>query len=53
MARKFGGDKLLKHIFQDLGVGLHHLGLSKEGIPKHPLYTPYDVVPQPLDLSRC
>lgn len=53
MARKFGGDHLLRTIFRDLGTPLHHLGLSKEGIPKHPLYTPYDVKPIPLDLLNC
>lgn len=28
------------------GCALHHLGLSKDGHPKHPLYIGYDVQPQ-------
>ncbi len=27
---------------------LHHLGLNDSGNPKHPLYIPYDVKPQPF-----
>jgi hypothetical protein len=31
------------------GVPLFHLGLSKAGHPKHPLYIGYDVQPQPWE----
>jgi hypothetical protein len=48
MAAKFQGDTLLKSIFLDLGVPLHRLELSKNGVPKHPLYTSYDVQPVPF-----
>lgn len=27
------------------GAALHHLGLTKDGAPKHPLYIGYDVLP--------
>lgn len=27
------------------GVALHHLGLTKHGEPRHPLYVPYSVAP--------
>jgi len=29
------------------GLGLHHLGLTREGHPRHPLYVGYDILPQP------
>jgi hypothetical protein len=29
------------------GVTLHHLGCTKDGHPRHPLYVPYAVAPQP------
>lgn len=28
------------------GITLHHLGLSKEGHPRHPLYVPYSKLPE-------
>jgi hypothetical protein len=31
------------------GVALHHLGCTKEGHPRHPLYVSYAVVPQPWE----
>lgn len=33
------------------GAGLWHLGLSKAGHPKHPLYIGYEVQPQPWEVS--
>lgn len=50
MAKRFGGDVLLQDIFLDQGIALHRLELSKAGIPKHPLYTSYDVKPVPFTL---
>lgn len=29
------------------GHGLHHLGLTQSGAPKHPLYIGYDILPEP------
>lgn len=29
------------------GQGLHHLGLTRDGHPRHPLYVAYSVTPQP------
>ena len=29
------------------GVSLHHLGLTRDGHPRHPLYVPYAVTPTP------
>lgn len=33
--------------FQENGILTHHLGLSKEGHPRHPLYISYSVAPLP------
>ncbi len=29
------------------GIALHHLGLTRAGHPRHPLYLPYDLSPRP------
>jgi hypothetical protein len=50
MASKFGGDKLFADIFKEMGVTLHRLELTNSGIPRHPLYTSYDVQPVPFEL---
>lgn len=36
----------VRRIFQDNGVDLHCLGLTKDGHPRHPLYLPYTMLPQ-------
>ena len=36
----------VKALLCDLGKPLHHLGLSKAGHPKHPLYISYTVQPE-------
>lgn len=33
-------------MFRAAGIKMHHLGLSKHGHPKHPLYISYDQSPQ-------
>lgn len=37
----------VERIVRATGVPLHHLGLTKDGHPKHPLYIPYSAQPQP------
>jgi hypothetical protein len=32
-------------MFRTAGISMHHLGLSKHGHPRHPLYLPYDRPP--------
>ncbi len=34
------------------GHALHHLGLTKHGHPRHPLYLPYSAQPQRWEISR-
>jgi hypothetical protein len=34
-------------MLRDGGVPLHHLGITKDGHPRHPLYIGYDVQPTP------
>ncbi|SEN03319.1 DUF1643 domain-containing protein [Palleronia pelagia] len=36
----------VERLLRDRGHALHHLGLSKAGHPKHPLYIGYGVAPQ-------
>jgi len=36
----------VKNMLQGEGVKLHHLGLTKHGFPKHPLYLKADTQPQ-------
>jgi hypothetical protein len=38
-------------LLRGTGVPLFHLGLSKAGHPKHPLYIGYAVQPQPWDVA--
>lgn len=33
-------------------VDVHHLGLTKDGHPRHPLYVPYSVAPRLWNLQR-
>lgn len=33
-------------LLRDTGKALHHFGLTKTGLPKHPLYVGYQVLPQ-------
>lgn len=50
LAAKFGGDKLLQDIFLAVGVQLHRLELTDAGVPKHPLYTAYEIDPVPYTM---
>ncbi|MDO5657257.1 MAG: DUF1643 domain-containing protein [Paracoccus sp. (in: a-proteobacteria)] len=34
-------------MLRDAGVALHHLGLTRQGQPRHPLYLPYSAQPEP------
>ena len=45
--RHFGAGILLKRALQEEGHELFHLGMTKEGHPKHPLYLPASVRPIP------
>lgn len=38
-------------LLRDTGLDLYHLGLSKAGHPKHPLYIAYTQQPEPWSLS--
>ncbi|WP_300032622.1 DUF1643 domain-containing protein [uncultured Roseobacter sp.] len=33
------------------GIGLHHMGLTKQGHPRHPLYLPYTAQPELWDVA--
>ena len=37
----------VEKMMRTLGIRLYHLGLSKSGHPKHPLYLPYSEEPRP------
>lgn len=37
----------VEHLLRGTGQPLHHLGLTKHGHPKHPLYIGYSVQPEP------
>lgn len=41
----------VRNVLQGLGRPIHHLGLSKAGHPKHPLYIAYTQQPQLWDLA--
>ncbi|GIT90950.1 hypothetical protein JANAI61_14080 [Jannaschia sp. AI_61] len=43
----------VERMLRATGVPLHHLGLSKAGHPKHPLYIGYAVQPQPWEAHPC
>ncbi|PZX15821.1 hypothetical protein LX81_02454 [Palleronia aestuarii] len=36
----------VERLMRGAGKPLHHLGLTKDGHPRHPLYIPYSAVPQ-------
>ncbi|MEM6371480.1 MAG: DUF1643 domain-containing protein [Pseudomonadota bacterium] len=40
------------HLLRDIERPLFHLGLSKAGHPKHPLYLPYTQKPEPWSFSE-
>lgn len=42
-----GRGPAVERLMRATGVPLHHLGLTKDGHPKHPLYIPYTAQPQP------
>jgi hypothetical protein len=42
-----GAGPALAQRLRGRGRALHHLGLTRDGHPRHPLYVPYRVVPQP------
>ena len=41
-----GQGRLVAENMRGQGVALHHLGLTKGGQPRHPLYVGYGVAPQ-------
>lgn len=41
----FRGEKVVA-MLRDRGFRLHHLGLNRDGTPKHPLYLSYRVAPE-------
>ncbi|MEM9796005.1 MAG: DUF1643 domain-containing protein [Pseudomonadota bacterium] len=41
----------VERMLRDAGRPLHHLGLSKAGHPKHPLYIGYAVQPEPWEAA--
>jgi hypothetical protein len=45
-----GRHGLMRSDLQHFGIA-HHLGLTKEGFPKHPLYVPYETKPERWDYS--
>ena len=42
---QLGRGPAVEHLLRDAGHSLYHLGLSKAGHPKHPLYIGYHVQP--------
>lgn len=44
-AARFGGDRMMLRVFQELGVQLFALKKNKDGSPAHPLYLPYSCEP--------
>lgn len=44
-AARFGGDRLLRKIFCEMGVQLFALKVNKDGSPGHPLYLSYSAEP--------
>ncbi len=45
-----GRGAAVERLLRSLGAPLYHLGLSKGGHPKHPLYIPYSQTPVPWTL---
>lgn len=39
-------DSRIRRLFEEVGIPLHVLGLTKGGFPKHPLYLPKNLTPQ-------
>lgn len=37
-----GMGEIVANLLRTEGLALYHLGLSKDGHPKHPLYLPYE-----------
>jgi hypothetical protein len=44
-AALFGGDELLRRLFDEAGVTLHALKINLDGSPRHPLYVSYAAQP--------
>jgi len=42
----------VEKFWKDNKIEVHHLGLTKSGYPRHPLYTRADVEPEKLDFDR-
>jgi hypothetical protein len=42
-----GRDRMVADLLRSQGLALHHLGLTRAGAPRHPLYLPYSAQPQP------
>jgi hypothetical protein len=47
-AARFGGDKLLRRLFDEAGVQLYALQINHDGSPRHPLYVSYAAQPAPF-----
>ena len=41
-----GREAAVLELLRSNGIALHHLGLSKHGHPRHPLYVPYRQLPE-------
>lgn len=50
LASKFGGDRLVADVFRRSRKTLNCLEITKDGHPRHPLYTSYSVQPSPFVL---
>ncbi len=42
-----GRGPAVARMLREAGIRLHHLGLTRNGHPRHPLYLPYDLPPRP------
>lgn len=44
-AARFGGDRVIREIFEESKVVLYALRVNRDGSPRHPLYISYDAQP--------
>jgi len=42
-----GRDRQVRQLLADTGIDLHLLARTKDGHPRHPLYLPRNLTPQP------
>jgi hypothetical protein len=47
-AAVFGGDRLMRRLFNRAGVKLYALKVNQDGSPRHPLYVSYSAQPAPF-----